>query len=709
MGERRALLVGVSDYGEGFEPLPGSVLDVQAMTRVLSDPEGGAFDVTSLENCDSETFRTHLEQFFQRGQSEDLLLLYFSGHGDLGSGGILSPQLHFCTRSSQKPQGRLVESSAVSATFLQRRMELSRSQRIVVILDCCYSGAIADLLKKGDTPIDFGELKAKGRVILASSSATNIALQEKDGLSLYTRYLVEGMEGAAYPGHGDWILVRDLHNHAERRFEIERKGGYLPKILAEDTGFDLPLVRAPKLDAEQEYRKAVDDIFQELDAELDLDFNGTIEDDLDRGILETRRQRLGLTREAAAAIEAQVQAPYQKRASQRREYAKYFQMAAKNGYLPTERNQRRLAEIRLNLGLGSADATKIEQALTQRLNLKPTPAAPPPAPVGWAASPPIPEGSSPNTNAAPVGWAPPTIPTTPSTAPETFPTFEFSVLKITGVERKLLGLGSPRVLTSREQHRAEYRRETLPGEVPLDLVKIPPGEFWMGSPDGEGYGDEKPRHRVQVPGFWLGKYAITQAQWRAVAGLPKVKTDLKPDPAHVKGNNCPVERVSWYDAVEFCDRLTRHSGHDYRLPSEAEWEYACRAGTETPFHCGDTITPDLANYDGNYPYGNGPKGTYRQKTLDVGSFPPNAFGLYDMHGNVWEWCQDPWHGSYEGAPTDGSAWLSSNENENRLLRGGSWYDDPRYCRSANRNWGTRDNQNYIIGFRVVCVSSWPLP
>mgnify|MGYP005839573929 CR=1 FL=1 len=160
-----------------------------------------------------------------------------------------------------------------------------------------------------------------------------------------------------------------------------------------------------------------------------------------------------------------------------------------------------------------------------------------------------------------------------------------------------------------------------------------------------------------------------------MAGLPKVKTDLDPDPAKFKGDNRPVEQISWHDATEFCARLTKHTGRTYRLPSEAEWEYACRAGTTTPFYFGETITPDLVNYDGNYSYGAAPQGQYREATTDVGSFPPNGFGLYDTHGNVWEWCLDHWHDSYGGlfrqAPTDGSAWLSSDENKSRLLRGGS--------------------------------------
>ena len=161
--------------------------------------------------------------------------------------------------------------------------------------------------------------------------------------------------------------------------------------------------------------------------------------------------------------------------------------------------------------------------------------------------------------------------------------------------------------------------------------------------------------------------------------------------------------MSWQDAKDFCDRLSQKTGRKYRLPSEAEWEYACRAETTTPFHFGATLTTDLANYDGSSVYASEPKGQYRQATTKVGSFPPNAFGLCDMHGNVWEWCEDYWHANYQGAPIDGTAWLSQGDTRYRLRRGGSWNHDPRYCRSAYRSYYNPVDRLNIIGFRAVCV------
>ena len=249
---------------------------------------------------------------------------------------------------------------------------------------------------------------------------------------------------------------------------------------------------------------------------------------------------------------------------------------------------------------------------------------------------------------------------------------------------------------------ANYFGEDLGDGVTLEMVAIPGGTFIMGSPENEeGYhSSESPQHEVTVPPFFMGKYPVTQQQWRVVAALPKDKIDLKSDPSYFKGDNLPVECVSWNDAQEFCARLSRMANKTYRLPTEAEWEYACRGGTTTPFYCGETISTDLANYDGNYTYGQGQKGEYREKTTEVGKFPANPFGLYNMCGNVWEWCEDGWHENYINAPTDGSAWTSPS-TEYMLLRGGSWYDVAGCCRAAFRIRDSRDIRLIYCGFRVV--------
>jgi formylglycine-generating enzyme required for sulfatase activity len=259
-------------------------------------------------------------------------------------------------------------------------------------------------------------------------------------------------------------------------------------------------------------------------------------------------------------------------------------------------------------------------------------------------------------------------------------------------------------IVHREQGKAFAFREPLVPDIWLAMVWIPGGKFMMGSPELEHdrYPDESPEHEVTVQPFFIGKYPITQSQWRVIANTPEIERKLNPEPSHFKGDNRPVEEVSWEEAVEFCQRLSRETKRDYRLPTEAEWEYACRAGTTTPFYFGNTIAGKLANYDSDVTYLQERKLKSKGETTPVGDFPPNAFGLYDLHGNVWEWCLDNWHDNYEGAPIDGSAWLSDNEGARRLLRGGSWNNIPRNCRSATRSRDTPDNRDNDLGFRVVC-------
>ncbi|PNW52804.1 UNVERIFIED_CONTAM: hypothetical protein BEN50_10025 [Euhalothece sp. KZN 001] len=230
----------------------------------------------------------------------------------------------------------------------------------------------------------------------------------------------------------------------------------------------------------------------------------------------------------------------------------------------------------------------------------------------------------------------------------------------------------------------------------LPMVYIPGGSFLMGAPETEerSIDWERPQHRVEIAPFYMGRYPVTQAQYQAVMGE---------NPSRFKGENNPVERVSWHKAKEFCQKLSEQTGKTYRLPSEAQWEYACRAGTTTPFYFGETISTDQANYNGNSTYGNGKRGVYRGQTTPVGSFPPNAFGLYDMHGNVWEWCEDIWHKNYEGAPDDGSAWVAGGNHNKRVLRGGSWAVNPWGCRCADRYRVNPDHGNFN-GFRVVSSS-----
>ncbi|MBE9007427.1 SUMF1/EgtB/PvdO family nonheme iron enzyme [Fortiea sp. LEGE XX443] len=271
-------------------------------------------------------------------------------------------------------------------------------------------------------------------------------------------------------------------------------------------------------------------------------------------------------------------------------------------------------------------------------------------------------------------------------------TYEFAVVTVDTGGREV----------NRDRATAEFFMEEMSKGVTLEMVAIPGGTYQMGSSNFEGDADERPQHGVAITPFFMGKYPITQAQWRAVTTLPQVKQTLNPYPSKFKGHNRPVENVSWHEAIEFCVRLSQKTGREYRLPSEAEWEYACRAGTTTYFHFGEKITTELVNYSDSDTYLIEGKTRYRKETTDVGSFQiANAFGLYDMHGLVWEWCADPWHNSYHGAPSDGRVWQDGGDIHRRVLRGGSWNFGAELCRSASRSWNESDGGLRICGFRVV--------
>lgn len=245
------------------------------------------------------------------------------------------------------------------------------------------------------------------------------------------------------------------------------------------------------------------------------------------------------------------------------------------------------------------------------------------------------------------------------------------------------------------------------------MVHIPGGTFSLGSPESEPerLGNEGPQHQVAVSSFYMGRYEVTQGEYQAVTGT---------NPGLFRGDDRPVEMVSWYDAVAYCNALSAlegltpayringtavewdRSADGYRLPTEAEWEYACRAGTSTPFNTGDNITAEQANYDGRYPYNGNPPGAYRGRTTAAGSFSPNQWGLYDMHGNVGEWCWD-WYGDYSSeAQTDPEG---PSSGEGRVLRGGSWIVPGIVSRSAVRLYIPPSIQNSNVGFRLVRMSS----
>jgi formylglycine-generating enzyme required for sulfatase activity len=274
-------------------------------------------------------------------------------------------------------------------------------------------------------------------------------------------------------------------------------------------------------------------------------------------------------------------------------------------------------------------------------------------------------------------------------------------------------------------------RLPLPEGEQLELVLVPGGEYGIGSPEE---GNVEAQRRVNLKDFALARHPLTQAQWRAVAALPRLERELSTAPGsfdarglwenHAQPGGLPVDSVSWFDCQEWLGRLNRWlverwpelggqgEAPQLALPSESQWEAACRAGASTPFHFGDTLDPAWANYDGGYTYGPGRKSVYRERPVPVGCFGlVNRWGLAEMHGQLWEWCRDPWHPDpLAGTTGDGAPLeepdpdLEGNlEQTNRLLRGGSWFDAPQDCRSACRLRFHPANSDNDVGFRVCCL------
>jgi formylglycine-generating enzyme required for sulfatase activity len=292
---------------------------------------------------------------------------------------------------------------------------------------------------------------------------------------------------------------------------------------------------------------------------------------------------------------------------------------------------------------------------------------------------------------------------------------------VSGRQHPELSLRFPRANSTYLSRRPSLK--PTPQPIPSNMVLINGGTFTMGSPADEPHRfSDEIQHQVTISSFFIGKYEVTQKEYQEV---------METNPSNFKGDNLPVEQVSWFDAVEFCNALSLREGltpaytidrnsidpnnkdkiatvrwlvtwnqnaNGYRLPTEAEWEYACRAGTTTPFNTGNNITTENANYNGHYPYNNNARGTNRDKTTAVGSFAPNPWGLYDMHGNVWEWCWD-WHGPYPKSAQTDPVGVSSGSD--RVHRGGAWNNAGRFLRSAYQFFNSPSGRGNFVGFRLV--------
>ncbi|MCA6621460.1 MAG: SUMF1/EgtB/PvdO family nonheme iron enzyme [Pseudanabaena sp. M165S2SP1A06QC] len=701
---RYALLIGISNYTKGLDPLPSAVKDVDALRQVLLNPEIGSFadgDVVVLKDAEKGAIETAIYHLFANRKPDDLLLLYFSGHGVTDD----RRDFYFSGTSTSK---EALPPTAVSSVYVQSEMDRSRSQRQVAILDCCHSGAFPKGMKAKDIGTVDIKLGGEGRAILTAADSSQYAFeQEGFELSLYTHFLVEGLKtGAADRDEDGDVSVDELHVYVEGKVKSVNNS-MSPKFFGQKEGHRIVLARAAQDDPKLKFRKEVEKVVKRSNGRISA---------IARSLLVEKSE--GVDSLDVEAIINEVLRPYQEYTKKRRKYETALTQMIAEEFPFSEVTQEELQEYENHLGLRDSDLQEIKNRIIgnkqveyeQRLQQEQVQAE--------AARLRLQQEEAERLRLQQVAEAErqrqendrlerlrkqaeeeerlkrlqeeaERVKNQQQSKPAQ-PEFEFEFVKVRLVkESGFLGIGGgTKIELDRKKGKVQYIRENLGNGVTLDLVKIPAGKFSMGS---NKYSSEQPIHDVSIKEFWMGKYAITNAQWYAVMGTkPSDLSDVK-----FQGENQPVINVSWDDATEFCKKLSQKINKKVRLPSEAEWEYACRAGTTTDFHFGETITPELVNYNGNYPYGDALKGEYRQKTVDVNfaKFSPNAWGLYQMHGNVWEWCEDVWHENYNGAPNDGSAWLTGGEQNRRALRGGSWYINAsivvrRFATGSMRTVGT---------------------
>ncbi|MGC1218988.1 MAG: SUMF1/EgtB/PvdO family nonheme iron enzyme [Phormidesmis sp.] len=730
MARKIALLIGVSDYGAGLKSLQCPINGVAAMQSILECPEIGGFDeVVALLNPDVGEMRSRISEVFASLTKRDLVLFYFTGHGlkDMTGDFYLTT-----TQTELFPNGRPNAGTAVEADFLKRELSNCTAERKVVILDCCFGAAFADgFLAMSDESVDIeAQLGGKGWCILTSSTSSRYALEQQGkSLSVYTRYLVEGLKtGGAAPDGQDFISVQNLHEYVTEQIRVAAPA-MEPAIFNAQEGYSI-VIASVQLNNEQRYRKQVQQKVR----------NGAI-GPAGLAVLRQWQQRLAIADRQAAAIEAEILQPYRERQKHLALYIQALEAEKTVSYPLNELAIQDLKDLQRLLSLRDEDVCFVEQQIFDQQcveqgtgssakrpaeGLAERPAAglaeeseegpvkhqaeqqieqqieqPMPS---WLRSAGHSQDRSQNhgqscsqnrsQNAIAQQWVRAIRVTPKSLQPLQFQDIQFKTLRV-NAQGKVI---------KRSRGEATTFIEKLGAGITLKMVRIPSGRFTMGAAAGEkeASDNEYPPKAVSLSEFWIGQYVVTQAQWKAIMGPKVINAQTPPNAIHrIKKPLQPIDNIFWTDAVEFCQRLSQLTGRDYRLPSDAQWEYACRAETTTPFHFGDTLTPDLANYNGNYAYGEGPKGLYREQSTEVGCFPPNGFGLYDMHGNVWEWCLDGWQNFEPHSPARDN--IQRLSGQKKSLRGGSWFYLPTNCRSAHRLTYPFHSRTDDIGFRVVCT------
>ncbi|MEY3256756.1 MAG: hypothetical protein RLZZ29_1891, partial [Cyanobacteriota bacterium] len=697
-------------------------------------------DVVVLKDAEKGAIETAIYHLFANRKPDDLLLFYFSGHGVTDD----RRDFYFTGTSTSK---EALPPTAVSSVYVQSEMDKSRSQSQVAILDCCHSG----IFPKGMKAKDIGKVDIKlggeGRAILMAADSSYAFEQEGFELSLYTHFLVEGLKtGVADRDKDGYVSAHELHLYVEGKVK-NVNNSMSPKYYGQKEGHLIVLAKAAQESPKLMFRNEVEKVVRRN--------NGKISTIAGKLLIEKSQ---GLDPLEIESIIREVQRPYEEYQKKLEKYKQDLTEMLAEEFPVSEVTQMELLEYENHLGLREKDKQIIKtQILEQKESMfrqRERQESNEILEIDDF------EMYTETINTSDESWlySSPTNPNKFARFPQNIKSLQ-SILSrrnvlITGI--LFLGLGSfwqtlrssisPTsetitifpleivtldkfgAITLKERRPKIYSTLNIGNGIILDMAEVPAGSFKMGMSlderktaleNARKYGlkieEEKrldsatPIHNVIISAFEIGKNPVTNTQWQSVMGTnPSQQYDSK-----FQGKYQPVVGISWHDANEFCKRISAKTGRKIRLPTEAEWEYACRAGTTTPFHFGETITPDFVNYNGNFPYGEVLRGEDRQKTVEVDSFSPNPWGIYQMHGNVWEWCLDEWNDSYSSKPNrlknnGNESWddlvTGKENNRSHILRGGSWLVSARDCRSASRNKGFA-NKNYgDVGFRIVISS-----
>ncbi|HEU0174148.1 MAG TPA: SUMF1/EgtB/PvdO family nonheme iron enzyme [Blastocatellia bacterium] len=672
-GRRTAILIASSEFPEepSLQTLRCPKNDVAGLAETLTSPDIGVFtDTRTFINEPSHTTLRAINRVFKEAGRDDQILIYYSGHGKQDTAG----HLHLATSDTEVDA---LETSSIPVGTLRQLIDNYACKQVALILDCCFGGAVSkDFLKSGVDDHLKQTFHERGIYILTASTATQSAREkEGDDYSLFTKHILQGVsQGEADHDDDGLISLDDLFEYvktrvpkeapqyptkwefgvqgnslfiarAARTYSADRLRAFKQKI-KDDEDYLLPEV------FEQAYR-----LIRENQPKRDKDFFALLEELCDG------RARHGEFNSRWLRLTPALTPEQEKKAPPRQE--KDPQTPMRSGVDGDDIDERLVRwiidEFKKDQGL---DLSKDKLAM-QRLK--------------EAAEKARIELSSMMETEINLPFI---------TADQSGPKHLVMKVPRAKFERKELQEAkspAPVVVTPPQ------RKKTAPPKpvksftddlngVPLEMIFVPGGSFKMGSPEKIGRDNERPQHNVKVPSYYIAKCQITQAQWEAVTGK---------NPSSFKGDSAlPVEQVSQNEAKEFCDKISQMTGKAYRLPSEAEWEYACRAGT-TGDYAGHLDA--MAWYSNNAGF----------MTHPVGQKLPNAFGLYDMHGNVLEWCEDIWRDNYNGAPTDGSALFIGGDRSHRVARGGSFKGYGGVCRSAYRDFYSPIARMSLIGFRVV--------